>query len=251
MIKNLEIVKRKIVNSFIGEDGNLYFNTDGERFSLSNGDEVVSHQYYCMISLGDDHYAVCDLISDARFWADYNEYDVINGEYETTVPKMKWGVIRITRDDLGKIIPEAEIMVIPYIYDRISPNNLKTATAYNEDKLTYLDLNREKGSYGQQLVPCVLNHAVPFSIDYEGFAECSVDDVVGYIPRNCKVKKGIECSELLTESQTRCLSKYLAGSKEVVLDNDTILAYFNLTGELLFQEKVQQLKKTRKNNKGS
>ncbi len=244
------IVKEKVATSFIATDGNIHFNTDKEKFFLKNeDDEIISHQYYCMVFLGDDHFAVCDLISEVKFFSDYNEYDIIKGEYETTTPEMKWGVIRVNRDNAGKIIPGAEKMVIPYLYDRISSNNLKTATVESNNQFSYLDLDINSNSYGKQLVPCVLNHAVPFCVRYEGFAECSINSVVGYIPRNCRVKESIESNELLKEDQALCLSNYLKGSEDCHLDSETISSYFNLTGKKIIQEKGPHLEKNRTPNK--
>lgn len=251
-MNNFIIVKEKVATSFIAADGNIRVNTDREQFFLKNeDDEIISHQYYCMIFLGDDHFAVCDLISDVNFWADYNEYDIIKGEYEATTPKMKWGVMRINRDDSGSIIPGAETMVVPYLYDRISPNNLKTATVQSDNGFSYLDLDISRSTYGQQLVPCVLNHAVEFCVKYEGFAECSIHNIVGYLPRNCKARESIQSGELLTKNQAICLSKsYLNGLAGYCLDSETIMSYFNLTGESPIQEKEAQLMKIMRPDKG-
>lgn len=140
-------------------------------------------------------------------------------------------------------------MAIPYLYDRISENNLKTATEYNKGGLIYLDLDISRDSYGKQLVPCILKHAVSFGVTYEGFAECSVNGVVGYLPRNCKFRESIENSDLITENQVLYLSKNLNGVEGYNLSSDIILSYFNLTGEILNQENVQVLKKDLKPKK--
>lgn len=246
MTEEFEIVKETVEIPFIGNDGNLQTHTEEERFFLENENrEIISHKYYCIIFLGDDHFAVCDIRNDIRLFTTCNEYDIITGNYEIT-PKIKWGVIRVIRDKEGKIIPKAEVEVIPYIYDRISENNLKTATAMNDGKFTYLDLDINRLSYGKQLVPCVLNHAVPFSTHYKGFAECSIDNVVGYLPRNCMTTTIIKSYELLTATQASSLSKYFANPEDTLLDDETISAYWDLTCIELSNRKGHQLTKTRK-----
>lgn len=243
-----KIVRKRVPTTFIGSDGNAHYHTKNEMFFLKDeNDNIISSQYYCMNSLGDDHYAVCDLRSDIKFLSDSHLYDIIKGDIEISSPEMKWGIIRLTRDEVGQIIPGAEVIVVPYIYDRISSNNLKTATAYNKGKLTYLELDTNKESYGQQIVPCVLNHAVDFSVEFEGFAQCSVDDIIGYLPRNCKIKDRIKGKDLLTKNQAYNISRFLEGYSHYYLDYYAILAYLELTGINLKTEKgLQRQRKKRK-----
>lgn len=239
MLEGFEIVQEKVATTFMGDDGNLYLHDrDTKVFLRNENDEIISRQYYYMLYLGDDHFAVCDIINDVNYFAGFDYYNIIDGEYEITTPKMKWGIIRVTRDENGKIIPGVEVMVIPCIYDRISESNLKTAIVHNEGNFTYIDIDRI--SYGKQLVPCMLNHATNFD---KGFAECSINDVVRYLPRNCRARESIRHDELLTKKQVLQLSKYLRGLEDN-LDDNTISLYYKLTGESLIQGKVQQLKKT-------
>ena len=252
MSKGFEVVKEKVASTIIAGAGNWRTNTDNYKCFLKNDDgEIISHQYQCMLYLGDDHFAVCNVMYDIKYLmdgysADDRYYGIIQGQYEVKNAKLKWGVIRVNRNEQGIIIPGAETMIIPYIYDRISENNEKTATAYNNEKLTYLDIDRDSENYGQQLVPCILNHAVPFSTEYDDFAECSINGITGYLPRNCKAKEVIDGKELLTDNQTRLLSKYLNSESSFILDYETISAYFNLTGIRLQKEKGHSLVKRKK-----
>jgi len=242
---DFRIVKEKVATWHIAENGNQTFKFDKERFVLKNdNDEVISHQYYCMFQLDNDHFAVCDLISEATFWSNYNEYDIIKGEYETTTPKMKWGVIRINRDASGAIIPGAETMVVPYLYDRISSNNMRTATVESNGKFSYLDLDVSRSSYGRQLVPCILEHAVPFCVDIEGFAECSIGNTVGYLPRECKPCDELESFELLTKKQAECIASILNNVENVSVILGAITSYFALTGIQIEQGKKLVLEKS-------
>lgn len=253
MKNDWKIVKEKVATTIIGGDGNWHCNTDNSKccFLKNENDEIISHQYQCMLYLGDDHFAVSNVMYDIQYFMDEYSvddryYGILHQEYEVNNPKLKWGVIKVNRNEQGIIIPGAEIMVIPYIYDRITENNLKTATAYCNGKLTYLDIDRDNENYGQQLVPCVLELAIPFSTKYDNFAECCINGISGYLPRNCKIKKSIAGKELLTNNQTRYLSKYLNSESDFVLGAETISAYFNLTGIRLPKEKGHSLVKRKK-----
>lgn len=248
MPKKFEIVKEKVASTIIGGDGNWHCNDDNFMCFLKNeNDEMISHQYQCMLYLGYDHFAVCNVMSDIQYFmdgysADDRYYGIIHEAYETHNSKLKWGVIRINRNEHGIIIPGAETMVIPYLYDRISENNLKTATAYSNGKLTYLDIDVDSKNYGQQLVPCILEHAVSFSTQYDGFAECSINGKTGYLPRNCEAKEYIEGNELLNDNEAMLISKYLI-NEGFVLSAEIISSYFNLTGIRLQKESGPVLKK--------
>lgn len=97
-------------------------------FLKDEDDNIVSHKYYFINALKNDYFAGCNIKCEVKFPLDYNYYNIIKGDIEMADSKIKWGVMRLTRDKEGKIIPEAEVMVVPYIYDRISVNNLQTAT---------------------------------------------------------------------------------------------------------------------------
>lgn len=251
MANDYEIVKEKVASTIIGGDGNWHTNADNHKCFLKNeNDEIISHQYECMLYLGYDHFAVCKVMEEIKYYmdgycADDRYYGIIQNEYDICNSKLKWGIIRVNRDENGSVIPGAETMIIPYLYERISENNLKTATAYSNGKLTYLDIDRDSENYGQQLVPCILDHAVPFSTQYDGFAECSIKGKTGYLPRNCKAKEYIENNELLSGNQAWLISKYLT-QDGFVLGAETISSYFNLTGIRLQKENGPTLVKRKK-----
>ena len=122
-----------------------------------------------------------------------------------------------------------EKIVVPILYDEISENNLKSVTAYANNRLTYIDIDPNSENYGKQLIPVVLEHAVPFSVDYEGFAECSVNGVVGYLPRNCKPRITLKPLDLLTEEQVEHLLPYFESSNNALHDS-SVNKYCELTG---------------------
>lgn len=252
MPNDFEIVKEKVATTIIGEDGNWHCNVDDYKCFLKNeNDEIISHQYQCMLYLGNDHFAVCNVMPDIQYFMDgYSTddryYGIIREEYKVHNTKLKWGVIRVNRNEHGSIIPGAERMVIPYLYDRITENNLKTAIAYSNNKVTYLDIDRDSKNYGQQIVPCILDHAEPFSTQYERFAKCSINGKTGYLPRNCKFKDYIESKELLNAIQAWLLSKYLNSNDSFILDSETISKYFILTGNRLEKENNKKIIKLKR-----
>ena len=95
--------------------------------------------------------------------------------------------------------------------------------------LTYIDINPNSENYGKQLVPAVLEHAVPFSVDYEGFAECSVCGTAGYLPRNCQPRTTLSPLDLLTEEQVEYLLADLESSSDD-LNESAVNKYSELTG---------------------
>lgn len=122
-----------------------------------------------------------------------------------------------------------EKVVVPLLYDRIVENNLKSVTAYVNNHLTYIDINPNSENYGKQLVPAVLEHAVPFSVDHEEFAECSVCGTVGYLPHNCQPRTTLSPFDLLTEEQVEYLLSDLESSSDA-LKESAINKYSELTG---------------------
>lgn len=251
MSKDYEIIKKLVPVTMVYEDGNFYTDKYNCECCLKNEKGLLSQEYQCILDLGDDHFAVCKVFSRVNYLrdgtADERYYGIVGNEYEITDVGLKWGVIRVNRNEKGEIIPGCETLVVPYVYDRISSNNEKTATVYNNGKLTYLDIDVNSKSYGKQLAPCYFDHAVPFSTQIEGFAECSLEETTGYLPRNCKPKEMLYGSELLKYKQAQTISRYLNGKiDDSILDFETKDAYFNLTGERLQKENVKTLVK-RKN----
>lgn len=115
--------------------------------------------------------------------------------------------MRLSRDKKGRVIPYREVMITPYIYNHISPNNTKTATVSKDGFYTYVELDRENSNYGLELVPCVLTRATCFDTKYADFAECEYNGVTGYLPR---IKRGaniLPTTELLEEKEAMELSK--------------------------------------------
>ena len=238
--KEYKVEKVSLKIPYIDCNGNMdYHNISNE--IIRHDTYSLSKIYYAIKDLGNDHFAVCNLVN-ASYLDNFDFYNRIYDKDNFDIG-FKWGIICLRRNVVGKILPLQEKLVVPCIYDKISGNNLNTVTAYSQGKLTYIDLDKDSEFYGQQLVPCVLNHAVPFSTEYEGFAECSINKTTGYIPRNCKPRTNLIEDDLLTKSQMFYLYPYLCGKKGYEVGEITIDRYYNLTGESLSKENCKKLKK--------
>lgn len=208
----------------VGEDGNV--SKRNHKLHLEKDGIQLTRDYWNIIELWDDHYVVCDLNASGCYLDDINEY-TIESEIEAIEPQIKFqfGVIKLQRNEKGEVVPFTEKTIVPIMYDRISENNEDSLTAYSNGKLTYIDLNPKSSNYGKQIVPAILEHAVPFSVDYDGFAECSVDGITGYLPRNCNLREQLKGSDLLTEEQVQYLLQ-----KDETLDASSTDKLSKLTG---------------------
>ena len=245
MEENLVICRGKISTPFIDDNGNIKSHTEESRYYLKNAitRDRLSQHYYDMRDLGNDHYAVAKVKYDFQYNI-VEDLPYIPYRAKISKPEMKWGVIRVNRDQFGNIIPKSETLIVPWIYYNIYANNSKTAIV-SYKHLTYLDLDQSRSTYGKQLIPCILNNLEPFDEMYKGFARCSIQTVYGFLPRDCLVKESIKSSELLNKNQASNISKYLNGSNDYLLDEETIAAYFNLTGKQLTPEIGSQLCRNR------
>jgi len=185
---------------YIDSMGNISYKEGIEKYCISigqNGRENVkgnrlSKEYYYMSELFDDHYAVCDVYSNQSL-----------EQFDDSRLSFKFGVIALQRDSVGNIIPMGEKVVVPIVYDDMYGSSLGTIIGLVNDHSTYIDINPNSENYGEQLVPAVLDDAYPFSAKYHGFAECSVDGVRGYLPRDCEPRTSLSPSQLLTEEQVQ------------------------------------------------
>ena len=249
MTNKIEIKKELVRNIIINREKNMEINEHYAYLLKDENNKKLTKEYECMINLGNDHFAVCNLVADIEYSindanaSESRYYNIIKNEYKINNCKLKWGIIRINRNKEGDVIPFGESMVVPLIYDRISGNNLKTATVYIDNKMTYLELDINSENYTHQLVPCILEQAVPFSTEYENFAECTLNGKNGYLPRNVKIKEQLNSKDLLDKKQVILISKFLE-NKDIDLNAETQLAYFYLTGLMLEKNNIRTLKKT-------
>lgn len=220
----------------IDENGNISY-IDGSNKCCLVVEKMVENKietkrltkdYYSMVPIQEkgleDFYIVCDAVCDAI----YDDFSYYTEEFGDSILSFKYGIIALQRDKKGNIIPMGEKVVVPCLYDRIYENNLKSVTAYVNDHLTYIDIDLNSKNYGKQLVPVVLEHAASFSVKYEGFAECSVDGITGYLPRNCQPKTALSPLELLSEEQVEYLLQYFKLCNNT-LHEDSVNKYSELT----------------------
>lgn len=204
---------------YIDEEGNIAKSVYSNKKHLAVGKKVYSKSYYYIEEIGDYHYIFGDII--------YN--GILNfSDIDKNLFQFKYGIFKLKTDQSGNIIPEQDEIVVPAIFDDISLNNLNTVTVYgNNGHLSYLDIDPNSPYYGQLLAPIILERACPFSTSYEGFAECSINGITGYLPRNMQPVGEISSNDLLTEDEVKVLSQ--------VINNDGFYGafkqYLSLTGE--------------------
>ena len=224
MTKEFKVVKNGINVPVIDDNGNVDYDTNIQKSHLQDKDgKRISNDYYYMEWIGGDHYIVCDITS-SQCGMEYQD------EFDDSKLAFKYGVICLKKDGNGNIVPMSESIVVPIIYNEISKNNLNTVTACaNNRNFTYIDIDPQSQNYGKQLVPVVLEHAAPFSVEYEGFAECSVSGVPGYLPRNCQPFTQISPLDLLTEEQVKYLLLYF-DINNIPLHDSSVEKFSKLTG---------------------
>ncbi len=175
----------------------------------------LSNDYLYLEQIDNDTYIYGDLSCNPEA-INYPElYDEVDAH-------IRYGILKLKRDKNGNIIPMQEEIIVQNIFDRISNNNSKTVTVYFNGNLAYFDYEKRV-----LLTPIVLRHAVPFNVDYEGFAECSTKNISGYLPRDAKPVTKEEDIKLLSEEQVKALVKY-QGLIDNVYDYDNM--YEDITG---------------------
>lgn len=233
-LDELRFGKKEEIVPIIDNTGNISSYKVAKYYLQSMNKEVVSKIYYYMERIDETHYIVGD-IGVASYCG------VNDGFLCDTIFDVLYGVIRVQTDDDKNVIPNNEILVVPNIYESISPNNLNTLTAeVGDGHFTYIDIDRSSKNYGKQLTPAVLDFAALFDGEFHGFAQCSVNGIVGYLPRNCIVKEKIEPSDLLSREQVKKISKYFEMYKEVESSLDK---YNDLTGTKRPYQKIKSHKK--------
>lgn len=244
MNKDYRIVKEDVTYQLVDIFGNILTGNPIYRYFLKNNEgKIISHDYFGIFDLDNDYLAVCELSEEVEYLSNHEFDGLIREQESKTKFKLKWGVVHLSRDSKGNIEYQKEKLIIPYIYDGIGECNLNTIIACNNDKFTYIDLDVNSEYYGKELVPCILDYVMPFSKVYENFAECSVDEVTGFLPRNMRKMKKLDGLDLLTEGQTFYLDKYLNKGEDINLESTVINSYEKLTGITIEKGKTKTLKK--------
>ncbi len=254
MINEPKIITKEVRTPFLTNDGQLlehnYYHLELE--CLESYGKTVTRDYQAMGYLCDDHYSVCDLVIKDNTSCYANDYFMDTDMQEKNVKaSYLWGVIRVNRDSDGNIIPQMETLIIPYLFtERLMKGELNTAIAEYNGKYIFFDLDMNSELYGKSLTP-FLDHAEPFGFKYDGcimtdingFAKCSMNDITGYLPRNCIKRFTLQPKDLLTGQQALMLSLYLNGKPHRSLSIETIMAYKNLTGSNPKEQRSMVLKK--------
>lgn len=172
----------------------------------------LTKEYDYLEWIDTDTYIFGEITYD-KYGFDYNDTMVEKNDKT----EYRYGIFKLTRDSKGDVIPMGERIVVPAIYTSISPNNSKTVTAYaNEKEMTYFDYEKEV-----QLVPAKLTQAVPFDVDYDGFAECTIgEDKHGYLARHMIPTRDINEVKLFTKEEVKLLTKYEKNLASIIAVNN-------------------------------
>lgn len=196
---------------------------------LEENGKIVTKDYIDLEHISKDIYSFAQITCNPIKLNNYDSYTQDKNEMNYGI---KFGLFRLSRDKKGNIIPFKEEVIVPCVYNRISPNNLDTVTAYTDSGLTYVDIDPNSKNFGKQLVPAVLDHATSFDTEYEGFAECSITEglikKVGYLPRNMIPRKSISVNDLIEENQLINLMEF---QEKIDSVKKTIKKYEELTGK--------------------
>lgn len=203
MINNKE--KISIEHQYIRyiSGGNIVESEEFFNYVLVNEQqEVISREYDYIEKLYDDHY----IVDNAVVTIDRDK------KVPETIAKVQCGVIRLNRDDNGRVIPYSEKTIVPFVFDNIHASNSNTVIAVitsecwsGYPRYTYIDLDLGSKNYGQPLLPVILDSAESFGQDYEGFAKCRLYGEDRYVPRNCEPMQKVKSDDLLTETEVKCL----------------------------------------------
>lgn len=183
-------------------EGNL-MRIKSNKVHLQNDKKVqLTNDYYFMKEINEDCYVALDIaVVEPERLIDFDD----------SLLAFKYGIISLTRDENGKVIPYGEKVVTPFYYDKINCGGNQTAIAELEGRLTYIDINPKSENFGKQLIPAVLTQACPFSAEYEDFAECSIGDESGYLLYDTVPKTKLSIFDLVTEERVK--QKTLGGKK--------------------------------------
>ena len=93
-------------------EGNIVENKEFPAVVLVNEQqEVVSKEYYSIYELYDDHYIASAAVL------------TLDEESEKITAEIKAGIIRLTRDQNGKVVPFGEQTIVPFLYKDINGSN--------------------------------------------------------------------------------------------------------------------------------
>lgn len=200
-MENVQIREKKVNIQRINFDGNIesipfnkmYISVNKVDDKTSKSESIqASKDYFYLENIDDDTYIFGELSFDPTDCRENFDAEV------------KYGILKLRRDENNLVIPNEEEIIVQAIYDRIFKNNDKTVIVNYDGFNAYFDYEK-----GVQLTPVVLNQAAPFNVDYEGFAECSTEYKNGYLPRGAKPVTNKEDIKLLSEEQVQELFKCL------------------------------------------
>ena len=175
--------------------------------------KIVSNSYMSLKELYNDYYVYGSIETNP---------EIIN-DNKAPLYKKKYGILKINRDDYLRVVPFAERIIVPPLYDEITAKNSNTVCVTLNQKCTFFDLNKEK-----QLTPVVLEVITSFDMEYPGFAQCFYNYKAGYLPRNIKPITDKNKINFLSLGEVEALVKYQENTDSFLESNKK---YIELTGK--------------------
>ena len=159
------------------QDGYLYFLMD-------ENNKRVSNYYSNIVSLNiPDYYRVTILFKVNR----------------RKIRRYK--VIKLKRDEEGKIIPKEEEFITKDYFQYIKNGEENTLLVGYNGLYTYLDIDPESPSYMQYLYPLIFNYASSFNVERKRYAKVKIGTKTGYIKRPINPVLDINEKDLISEEE--------------------------------------------------
>ena len=113
----------------------------------------------------------------------------------------RYKVIKLKRDEEGKIIPKVEEFIMKDYCQYIKNGGEKTLLVGYNGLYTFIDIDSKSPSYTKWLYPLIFNYASTFSLEKEGYAKVNIGTKMGYIKRTYEPITSINEYDLITEEE--------------------------------------------------
>ena len=139
----------------------------------------------------------------------------------------RYKVIKLKRDEEGKVIPKKEEFITKDYFQYIKNGEENTLLVGYNGLYTYLDLDSSKESYTKGLYPLIFNYASAFNVEREGYAKVKIGTKTGYIRRPSEPILNINERDLISEeeidSQEEAIRKLVREEEKSVDDSNKLV----------------------------
>lgn len=212
----------------IDKDGNKKTVPGRKKYCVAVNKQAISNYYDEIVYLGENYFAVAEYDTKIVKYNRYRQDAIIETKTIAQDAKLKWGIIKLVKQNNQNHTTWSEQLIVPYMYDSITPNNNHTATVSHKNKFTFIELDETNSIYGEQIYPCIFNKVSNFDIEYDGFVQVKKGQKIGYIPRNISYET--DPVYTLNEQETSDLTEYFKENNPN-LNYETRYKYMKLTNE--------------------